>query len=152
MDIDLAAAQPHNNRHNKYLNILRKIADDVLPVSSSKIASAIVIGNEIVSIGINSMKSHPFQKKYSRNPSSIYFHSETNAIFNALKRVHEYELKRAILYIFRIKYDSSMINKRKKIWGKSFPCEGCRKCINAFGIKKVIYTLEGVGNYGEISI
>jgi deoxycytidylate deaminase len=143
MNIELAAAQPPNNRHNKILNILRKIADDVLPVSSSKIASAIVIGNEIVSIGINSMKSHPFQKKYSRNSSSIFWHSETNAIFNSLKRVHEDELRYATLYIVRSKYNSSVLNKRKRIFGLARPCTGCMSAIQRFRIPNVIYTCEG---------
>lgn len=137
----------YEGRHIRRLEDLCKLAEAVEPVGCSRLAACIVIGNKIVSYGTNQKKSHTFQAKYSKNPSSIFWHAETNAIFNALKYVEKEDLQQATLYIARIKFDSPIIWKRKKIWGLSCPCEGCMEAIDAFQIKKVIYTIDGWGYY-----
>lgn len=106
-------------------------------------AAAIVFRNEIISIGINSNKSHPFQAKYGRNSDSIYLHAEIDAIKNALKCISVDQLTKTTLYICRVKYTDS--KKSGQIWGLSRPCEGCIRAITTFNIKKVVYSIEKEG-------
>jgi deoxycytidylate deaminase len=128
------------SRHSKYMNFLSKIAIAVEPVAQARLASAIVYKNEIISIGINQRKSHPFQAKFSKNEDSIYLHSETDAIKNALKQISIDELSDSVLYVCRVK----IINK-KFVFGIAKPCCGCMRAISNFGIKKVYYTLDNKG-------
>ena len=114
------------------------MAMSVEGVKSSRIASCIVIKNDIISFGINQMKSHPFQAKYSTNRQSIYLHSEVDAIKNAARVVDSIELEKAYLYIVRMKYVNS--HKKNMIWAMSKPCVGCQRAIAAFNLKRVIYS------------
>ena len=117
----------------KVLTLLSKMAEAVPPIRSARIAAAIVIKNDIVSFGINQMKTHPFQAKYARNDQAVYIHAENAAIMRALKKVDKEELRNATLYVARVKKPNNM-------WGMACPCEGCQKAIDKFGIKKVVYT------------
>ena len=116
------------------------------------ISAALVYRNKIISYGVNHMKSHPFQRKYSRNSESIYWHAETLAIYNADKKLNFDKFNKATLYIARMKYDST--EKLNFIAGLAAPCEGCLSCIKDYGIGKVIYTMDHLpetkDNYGVI--
>lgn len=90
------------------------------------------------------MKSHPFQKKFSKNSDAIYFHAETAAIHTAEKKFQFNKFESAQLYIYRFKYDSS--KKIKLIDGLAAPCSGCLKCIKNYGIKNIIYSLDNIDN------
>jgi deoxycytidylate deaminase len=126
--------------HENIFNTLRMLAEDVSPIKSSRIAAAIVRGKEIVSFGANQMRTHPFQAKFGKNPESIFWHAETNAIFNALRVVDVDSLKKADLYVYRVMYSST--KREKFILGNAKPCPGCARCITDFGIKRVFYTTE----------
>jgi tRNA(Arg) A34 adenosine deaminase TadA len=128
-----------NSRHNKIIQTLGKVAEDVLPVGRVKISAAIVIKNEIISIGTNKMKSHPLQAKFGRNYQAIYIHAEIDAIAKALRRLDARRLTSATLYVARIKVD----NTGKAMWGLARPCSGCAGAIESFGIKQVIWTDDG---------
>mgnify|MGYP006273456737 CR=1 FL=1 len=132
-------------RHSRYMNILSKIASDIEdPVGgNARLAACIVYRNDIISFGINRMKSHPFQAKYGKNPNSVFLHAETCAIKNALKYITEEELSKSTLYICRVKYHDA--GKRDMVFGLSRPCPGCFRCINTFNIRKVVYTLDNEG-------
>ena len=88
------------------------------------------------------MKSHPFQKKYSKNSDAIFFHAETSAIYIADKKLNFNKFESSTLYIYRSKYYSS--DKERFISGLAAPCEGCLKCIKDYKIGKVIYSLNYV--------
>ena len=107
--------------------------------ANAKIASAIVLKKRVISIGKNSMKTHPFQKKYSKHEGSICIHAENDAIMKALRIIGVEDLKRSVLYVSRAKKESP---KGKYILGNSKPCAGCSSAIAAFGIKKVVYVNE----------
>ncbi len=124
--------------HKEYLDLLAKIAETVVPVASSQHAAAIVYKNQIISIGTNKKKSHPFQKKYGSNGDAIYLHSELDAIKAALKILSLEELSKSTLYVCRVKYENN-----KLVWGKSRPCAGCLKAIAKFNLTKVFFTEEG---------
>lgn len=124
--------------HLKNLTLLERIAEAVEPVRSSKHAAAIVFKNNIVSIGTNQIKTHPFQKKYAKNPCALFLHAETCAICRALKNISLNDLSKASLYILRIKREREGGNF---IWGNSMPCAGCMRCIVEFNINKVIFSV-----------
>lgn len=132
-------------RHSRYMNVLSKMAADIeIPVSgNARLASCVVYRNDIVSFGVNMMKSHPFQAKYGKNPDSVFLHAETCAIKNALKYISQEELSRSTLYICRVKYYDA--DRKSLMFGLSRPCSGCFRCINTFNIRKVVYSLDNQG-------
>lgn len=129
-------------RHDKYMNMLSRIAIAVQPVARARIAACVIYKNEVISFGINQKKSHPFQAIYGTNKESIFLHAETDAIKNALKVISVNELTKSSLYICRVKYEAC--NKNKFIFGLAKPCPGCSRAIANFGIKNVFYSLDGM--------
>lgn len=121
-----------NNKDKKIFETLKALALSSEGVKSSKHSAAIVNRGRIISFGINHLKSHPFQKQYSRTSDCIYFHAETHAIYNALKNISIDELSKCDLYVLRVMHDGSL--------SESCPCSGCKKAIKAFNIKNVFYT------------
>lgn len=132
-----------NSKHSKHIDMLAKIAVAVEPVAQARIAAAIYFKNNLISIGINQRKSHPFQAMYGKNKDSIYLHAEIDAIKNALRQVTVDDLERCTLYICRVKYDGK--EKNNIIYGLSKPCPGCSRAIINFNIKRVIYSLDTEG-------
>ena len=132
-------------KHVKYLNMLSKIAADIIaPVKgNTRISAAIVYRNNVVAFGVNAKKSHPFQAKFGKNEDSVYLHAETDAIKNALKYISIEDLSKSTLYICRVKFSDTM--KRNMIFGLSKPCSGCSRCIATFGIRSVVYSLDNCG-------
>lgn len=128
-------------RHDKFINILSKVAIAVEPVRQARIAACLVYKNKIISFGVNQMKSHPFQAMYSKNKESIFLHAETDCIKNALREINVDELTRCTLYVCRMKYETN--EKKKFIYGLAKPCPGCERAIATFGINKVYYTVNG---------
>lgn len=126
-----------------YISMLSKLAEAVPPVRSAKIASALVYKDEVVSFGINQMKSHPFQRKYARNQDAIFWHAENMAIFGASKTMDKSDFRKSTLYVARVKRFDSF--KEGFVQGLACPCEGCRQAIDEYNIGKVIYTQEGEG-------
>ncbi len=128
-----------SKKQQKIINLLGKIAEDIQEPLLSQHAAAIIIGNEIVGLGVNSKKSDPFAAKYGRNKYCIYQHAETSAIKNAIRRIGLQNLldSRATLYVVRRKFDW---DSKMMIFGNSKPCEGCARAIELHGIKKVIWT------------
>ena len=133
---------------DKYLNYLEKIAT-ALPAAAhnrkgrllrTRIAACVVYKNEIVSVGCNKLKSHPFQAKFSKHEGSIFLHAETDAIKNALRTIDIHELSKSTLYVCRVKYNEN--KKNYFLRGLCEPCEGCKRAIATFNIKKVVYTCD----------
>lgn len=125
-------------RDRKYIELLAKLASTVEPVRKARLAACLVRQNEIVSFGINQLKSHPFQARYSKNQDSIYLHAEIDCIKNALKCITVDELKRCTLYICRLKFEDT--HRRRMIYGLARPCPGCAQAITSFDIRNVVYT------------
>lgn len=131
-------------RHAKIINLLAKIAVDIpVPVRlNSRLAAAVVYRGDIISLGTNEMKTHPFQARYAKNDKAVYLHAETSAIKNALKYISVDELGLCSLYVVRVKSTPS----HGAVFGLSRPCCGCQRCIETFGLKKVYFTLDN-GTY-----
>ena len=129
-----------SERDRRVIDGLYKIAQDITPVKSSRLAACIVIKNTIIGYGFSQMKSHPFQAEFAKNPDAIFLHAETDAIKNALKRVSPEDVSKATLYIARAKKDH---NTKRWMYGMAKPCIGCARAIATFDISNVVYTLDG---------
>ena len=70
------------------LDTLAKVAA-ANPGLREKFAAAVVYRNRIISVGMNSMKSHPLAAKYRKNPHAIFLHAEVAAIKNALREIED---------------------------------------------------------------
>lgn len=130
-------------RHDKYMHLLSKMASAVEPVRQARIAACLVFKNEIVSFGINQMKTHPFQAMYGKNKESIFLHAETDCIKNALREMSIDDVSRCTLYVCRMKYETN--EKKKFVYGLAKPCAGCARAIATFDIKNVFYSLDNSG-------
>jgi deoxycytidylate deaminase len=111
------------------------------------VASALVHRNKIVSYGTNQMKTHPYQYRYGKNDQCVYWHAETLAIYNADKKLNFDKFKKSVLYVVRVKYNGT--EKDGFVSGLAKPCSGCMRCIQEYGIKSVIYTLDYEENIVE---
>lgn len=136
------------DRHLKYLKVLMRVAEITPHTFRSRHAAGVIFNDEFLGIGVNEKKSHPFQARFMSNEFSIFLHSETSAIKNALKRYPEAieDLKKSTLYIARIKYGK---DRSSTAWGLSRPCVGCLRAITTFEIPRVIYTLDEPEKYEE---
>lgn len=135
--------EPHSRKRDiKILDFLSKAAEAANHNGMrARLAAAVVLRGNIISIGFNRKKSHPFQAQFQTNDKQIYLHAETDAINRALKYISTSDLKKATLYVARVKYTD---NKSKKaIWAESKPCIGCQKAIFQYEIKNVVHTCEG---------
>lgn len=130
-------------KHDKYFDILRKVAETVEPVARQRLAACLVYKNQIVAMGINKKKTHPFQQQYSKNEDAIYLHAENDCIVNALRTLSSVDLKKCSLYIMRIKKRDE--KAKKYISGLAKPCCGCQRAIAQFDIKNVYYSLDEEG-------
>lgn len=105
---------------------------------NARVSAAIIYKRRIISVGTNTGKSDPWQQRFSKHADSIYLHAEIQAIKRAHTRIGEEKLRDATLYVCRLTQSQD---------GKRFyralarPCEGCRKAIAEFGIKRVYYTV-----------
>lgn len=113
---------------------LRKISDKIERVGNSKVLSAILYQREIISVGWNQSKTHPLQYQYRKNDHCIWLHAEIDSI----RKVRRFEnLNQCIMVVCRVRNDGQ--------WGLARPCEnGCMGAIVSFGIKEVIYSLNGM--------
>lgn len=108
-----------------------------------KIAAAIWYKGKLISVTHNELKSHPMQIHFGRHPEAISLHAETRVIHKALKILGKERLKKATLLVARvIPHHSKRQKKIGHLLANCKPCEGCSRCIENFGIKRVFYTLE----------
>jgi len=122
---------------NRYIEMLKMIAEDVEPCGNAKLAAMVVYKNKMISVGVNQNKTHPFAAKYSKHPEAIYLHAETAAILSAKKKLTGQQLKKSTLIVCRV-----ITNKTGDIvYRIAKPCSGCEKCIEEHGIQKLIYTV-----------
>lgn len=119
------------DKHIRRLSDLITIAEDHSEFTRHKHAAALYIGNTLVSIGVNRLKTHPLQARFGTNGDSIFLHAEIDAIKNALKRVEVVDLQKAILYIAKSKKGKAHLSK---------PCLGCQRAIVHFGITNIYWT------------
>lgn len=131
------------------LKVLDKIAESIDPVANARLAAAVVYRNDIIAIGTNKKKTHPFQRRFAKHDMAIYLHAEIDAIKNSMRYLSLSELAKSTLYISRARYMDSEAHPTpdKLVRGLAKPCEGCMRCIATFGIKNVCYTVDDGANW-----
>lgn len=146
----------NNNKKNKnmerdkyFFDFACKIAESQKDRFGYKFAAIIVYRNEVVSVGTNLEKTHPFAARFGRNEDATFWHAETHAIYNAYRRgVDHGVFSKSSLYVVRLKLKNNRGHKTN-ILGISKPCKGCMNCIDVFDIKRVVYSLdEDKNGYG----
>lgn len=135
---------------------LFELAKEVSPVNNARLCAAVVYKGIIISVGINSYKTHPRAVKLQCNEKKPYIHAEMSAIFQAQNQT-DVDLSKCDIYVVRAKkvkkkcdriggclrkYSISPCkcdSEQKYDWdyGVSKPCEGCSKLINEVKIKNV---------------
>ena len=139
------------NRDAKIMQFTKRLAIDNPGVNNRmKLAASLVIKRDVISVGVNVMRSHPIQKKYGKNDEAIYLHAEINAIVNSLNHVDKDDLRKADLYVYRVKKDTNDPKRQHWVDGLSCPCEGCMSAIDAFNIKRVIHSTDVNNEYEEL--
>jgi deoxycytidylate deaminase len=133
-------------RHNHYLNKLSDIACNIESFAAARLSAYLVYKNSVISVGFNKNKTHPLQAQYSKNSEAIYIHAEIDAILNAIKNFDDSFLKKCTLYICRVKKAQVGAPFER---GLAKPCDGCFRAIKAYGIKKVVYSIDNF-SYGVI--
>lgn len=128
-----------NSRIQRVFETLTKIAVATPKVANYRLAAAIAYKSRVISYGVASYKTSPFQKKYGTNEFRIYLHAEIAAIKNALYYLEIDDLKKTTLYVCRAKLSEYGPGWA---WGMSKPCDGCQRAIAEFGIQNVLYTTE----------
>jgi deoxycytidylate deaminase len=121
----------NDKRLHKVLSNLAEVAAATPKVSNFRVAAAILYKNRIISYGVNSYKTSPFQKRYSKNEYAIHFHAEIAAIKNSLRYLTVDQLSKAQLIVCRINVNGLAMSK---------PCTGCQRAIAEFGIRDVYYS------------
>lgn len=132
-------------RDLRIMQFIRRQAVDTEKVGSARIAAGIAIKGQLISTGRNQRRTHPFQKQFAKNAHAIFLHAETCAISNSLNHISKEELKKATLFIHRVKLPSK--DSTEYVDGLAKPCSGCMSAIVAFGIKKVVYSTDETGQY-----
>ncbi len=123
-----------NKRDSKYLDEAIQLARAGDRVGGARIGALLVVGNRVVSMGQNMLKSHPLQKRYGKNPEAIFQHAEINCIVNFLRKFSLDDLKKSTMYVGRVS------GTHMHDVGLAKPCSGCAHAIHQFGIRKVIHT------------
>jgi deoxycytidylate deaminase len=121
--------------HHKNDKILRRLLSAVngaTLIGSSRHAAAIVWRDRVISVGVNSLKSHPAMVKHQPNKQRIYLHAEVDAIIKATNRHGVDFLSECSLYVLRQTKGGRVAN--------SEPCPGCSNMIQAMGIKHVYHS------------
>jgi deoxycytidylate deaminase len=124
------------NRIDRIMRDLCLMAQDTPAVGQARLAAAIVYRRQVVAYGVNQRKSHPLQKRFGKNSDSIYPHAEVNAVRNSVNRMGGVDfLRESVLIVARMRVIDGKWRR-----GLAKPCSGCERCIEAFGIRDVVWT------------
>jgi deoxycytidylate deaminase len=131
------------NRDLKYF----KIAKDISRLSDfkqTKIGAILVYKKDILSVGFNSNKTSPIQKRFNQyrefdNPENAIHkvHAEISCIDKIPYYAYEneFDLGKATIYIYRE-------HKNTHTYACSFPCPACMEAIKQAKIGRIVSTIE----------
>jgi tRNA(Arg) A34 adenosine deaminase TadA len=102
------------------------------PTDLNRMAAIIAKRGRVLGKGMNSRRSHPLQKLFSKSDVKIALHAEISAIVDALRNNGIEELKGASIFVARV--------LKSGVKAKAKPCEICQRAISAYGITAIYYT------------
>jgi cytidine deaminase len=132
-------------RHDKFLNTAFKIAQEVPRASDHKVAAIVVCKNNVISVGVNQMKTHPMVAKNKHDDWCETLHAETSAIINALRQIGSRKLAKCDLYVCRAK----VVDKNYQ-WGIAKPCANCQEFMEKYPLRSCYYSIEKTGKYEKL--
>lgn len=115
------------------LDLLFDAARNAQPIQGSRHSSVLLFKKQVLSVGVNSLKSHPLQKKFG-GEKKIFLHSEMSAIVQAINQHGSDVLQKCELYNLRLTKAGNV--------GLAKPCAACQRAIDAFKIRKVYWTYD----------
>lgn len=150
MNVQTYGALMIKPRDLRIMQFVRRHAIDTEKMYNCKMAAALAIKNQVISLGRNCNRTHPMAARYGRHHEGVFLHAEIAAIVNALNHVDKSELLRSTLYIHRVKH----LNEYSSEWvdGLAKPCTGCMAAIVAFGIKKVVFSTNTQAEYDHFEM
>jgi tRNA(Arg) A34 adenosine deaminase TadA len=97
-----------------------------------RMGAIVASGKSIVSMGTNSKKTHPLQKKFTNKPwLTPWRHAE----IHALSLTGNADIGGCDVYVCRVLADNSL--------GTSKPCSGCTQALKHFGIRGAYFYEDG---------
>ena len=124
------------NKDHRYFEVVKSVAN-TSTYERIKIGCIVVLKRHIISVGVNSYKSHPIQKYYNKlrfNPDDAInhtLHAETQALLMIPK---DLDISDATLYTYREYKNHKLAASR--------PCPSCIGMIKDYGIRRICYTTE----------
>ena len=127
-----------HDKHLRRLQACAQLAADLSPMTRGKHGAQIYLGNTLLASGVSSLRTHPLQAKFGRNPDAICLHAEIAAIVAAIRRLSNGDFSRATLYVARWNNNDVRYSR---------PCAGCERALVAFGFCAVYYSIDN-STYG----
>ena len=116
-------------RDEKFIKLALNIAN-LSQHPKFRLGAVIVKGSNVLSVGVNKLKTHPLQNNPHTNNKSLSIHAELCAI---LKLSGE-QLKNSTIYVARILANG--------ISGIAKPCDVCETLLIEAGIKRFVWTIQ----------
>jgi len=129
--------------HDSKMFRLARLASLSSPHEKAMIGAVISRKKEVLSIGVNGLKSHPTQKHYNQfrfqdDTAEHLLHAEIDAIVKL-----PYVPYGCSIYVYR--------ELRNGTPGMSRPCAGCMRALKDFQIKRIFYSTEEGTAYEELT-
>lgn len=126
----------------RYFNLAKNVSE-LSDYPRIHIGAILVYNKQIVSIGYNTLKTHPIQLHYNQ------FRSTSDRVFDMNKHTHSLHAETMCMLASRglgIDYSkaSIFVYSEHKDGSKRLtkPCKGCTKLLKDFGVKSVYYSTE----------
>lgn len=97
------------------------------------LCALIVSGGRILSVGFNKRNKNSFVRHYQKHVRDWCFatHAEQSAILNIRKKI---DLRGSKIYVIRLMAENKL--------GLSRPCPMCQSVLFAYGISKMVYSVD----------
>lgn len=133
-------------REQKILNSMFERLCTTEKVCRVRLLAGIEYGGELIVDCRNQVKTDPLQARFANFPPNIHLHAEIGAIKKAIVALKGYkQLPRCRLFVCRAKQLSDL--DLRFTWALAKPCPGCYSAAIQFGLKGIVYTTDGVGNF-----
>ena len=142
--LSLSVTQMIKNSDINYFNKAKKTAM-ISDFSRTHIGCIAVYQGNIIGIGCNTNKTHPYQKYYNRyREYSEILPAKLHAEINCLNQIRHLDINfsKVKLYIYRIRKDQP--------FGMARPCPSCMAAIKDLGIKNIYYTTNDGYSYERL--
>jgi len=134
------------------INTLLELASKRPRIHKARVCAAVVIRKGlIVSVGFNSLKTHPkaasWHRQARRPYECIHLHAEMDALLRADQEGFK-NFDTSTLYVARATWDQE---KKTSFMGLALPCSSCVCAIQEYNIPRVVFTTDNQ-TLGELNL